>query len=112
MRRVSLLAVTMLALVASGCFEGSSSKKTVHIQTARDHKAAMQLERMPIPPFHGHPLVNVTCRVSGKMATCDGQTEDGQWLRNLQFRFDSHGEMEPVCEREGEGRLPNIFCAV
>jgi hypothetical protein len=51
MRRFLLLAVVVvLALVASGCFEGSSTK-TVHTPNARDHKAAMQLERMFIPPF-------------------------------------------------------------
>jgi hypothetical protein len=110
MRRFSLLGVVVL--LVSGCF-GDSSTKTVHIPTARDHKAAMQLERMPIPPFHYHPLVNVTCLVTGKIATCDGRTQDGKWLRSLRFRFDSHGEMEPVCEMPPpEGPLQNIFCAV
>jgi hypothetical protein len=109
----SVLLGIVLAGVLAGCsLGGGSGAGSAHIPTAKDRNAAAQLEGMPIPPFNTHPLVKVTCRVSGKNASCDGKTVDGRPLQGLRFRFDSHGELEPVCKTRPQGHLNNIFCAV
>jgi hypothetical protein len=115
-----LVVVVALIAVSTGCDANVNGGDCSGGELNGDHcvpytpaeNAARRLAQMPIPPLHGHPLVNVTCRGIGTVVTCDGQTEDGRWIRSLRFRFDSNGFLEPVCKMPPEGRLQNIFCAV
>jgi hypothetical protein len=77
-----------------------------------EQRAAIQVAQMRIPPLDGDPLVNVTCRVGGGMAICQGQMpNDGRWIRGQQFTVDSRGAFEPVCQEPPVGGSLNIFCA-
>jgi hypothetical protein len=74
-------------------------------------RAAIQVEEMAVPPFNSYRLTEVTCRLSGERATCDGTRNDGRRVR-VRFTVGRHGHLSPLCVSPPQGiQQPNIFCA-
>jgi hypothetical protein len=122
MRGFSVVVVVALALAVSGCGNDSARGRDCSggvivddgdcVPYSAGEKVAQQVAQMPVPPFNEHPLTDVTCRVSGKRATCDGRRNDGQRV-TVRFTVQADGSLAALCvSPQHPDPPPNIFCAM
>jgi hypothetical protein len=121
MRGVALMMVVVLGVVASGCGNDSARGRDCSggvvegdhcVPYSTGEKVAQEVARWPVPPFDEDPLTDVTCRVSGERATCEGTRNDGERV-TVRFTIHADGSLSALCvSPKHPNPPPNIFCAM
>lgn len=119
MRRAFLAAAIVATVPLAGCTKSGSGDCGGHQLDGKcsgpytpAERAAILVEEMRLPPFNAPPLTDVRCRLTGKLATCDGTRNDGKRVR-VRFTVGKHGHLTALCVSPHHPNPPlNIFCAL